>query len=473
MYLSEYNVFVDLDDYPDLSIIQNTFHGRAAVIPRSLAKHLRVHGSEKLSLISPELVGTLIDKGFMYRQKEKENELIDTIYSELKNTLPAANPSRQYQILLTYDCNLRCIYCFQKKVRRSTDDILISGERLNKIFDIILSKEKENEIEVTERNLPTRVPLLSIVGGEPLLDTPHQKALIASIIKFVKHNNFNYSITTNGVFLDRYIPLFKDLEYLPRNIQVTIDGTKEYHDRRRIRVGGLGSFDSIVESVDSALSEGARISIRINIDDMNIESINQIADFMIEKGWTNHNEFSAYLAPVTDHSAVNRNYKWIKKDSSIISRIVGMFKARPELENVFTMKNFRGFQYVKRIALKEGEAVPTIWRCEAVLGQLVFDPLGDLYTCFEGAGNEKAKIGTYSPSYKTNKKREQQWKELNAITNKYCSSCSNRFVCSGGCPWYIVGQEATECLPVKEEIKIAWNYYAPRVLRQLNVAEND
>lgn len=465
MYLSEYNVYVDLDEYPELSIIQNIFHGRATVVQRTLAHHLRsVVTPDDLCSLSPSMISILAEKGFIYSDREKEDEEIEVIYSEFKKTLPMANPSRQYQLLLTYDCNLRCIYCFQKKVRKKTDDALISKDLLKKVFDIILSKEKVNDEEVKERNLPTRIPLLAIVGGEPLLDTPQQRELIASVIDFVKKNEFHYSITTNGVFLDRYIPLFQEYEYFPRNIQVTIDGTQEYHDKRRIKVGGLGSFHSIVRNVDYTLSEGSRISLRINIDDMNIDSINQIADFIIDKGWLKREAFSAYLAPVTDHSAVNKNYKWIRQDSSLISRIVEMFKERPELENIFTMKNFRGFQYVKRIALKEGKAVPTIWRCEAVLGQLVFDPIGDLYTCFEGAGNEKAKIGVYSPSFAINERQDQQWKDLNAINNTYCRSCSSRFVCSSGCPWHIVGQEATECLPVKEEIRLAWNYYAPRVL---------
>jgi uncharacterized protein len=206
------------------------------------------------------------------------------------------------------------------------------------------------------------------------------------------------------------------------------------------------------------------ISLRINLDEMNISSINRLADYVHERQWTSYNGFSAYLAPVTDHSSINNHYDWLKQDTSLIKRILEIFRKRPELENVFSMKNFRGFQYIKRIAQKEGKAVPAIWRCEAVLGQLIFDPQGDLYTCFEGAGNEKAKIGTYSPSYIIDEQQEKMWKDLNAIDNKYCRRCSNRFVCSSGCPWHIVSQEATECLPIKEEIKLAWNYYASRVL---------
>ncbi|GEM_PF-4757661 len=468
MYVSKYNLFIDLGEYPDLSIIQNIFHGQSTVVPKSLADYLKnAAPSGDLSDLPDAMLSLLKKKGFIYDVKKDEDKQIETIYSQFRKTLPKANPSRQYQLILTYDCNLRCIYCFQKKIRKTTDNAVISETQLKDIFDIILTKERANEEEIKQKELPTRVPLISIAGGEPLLDTPESKKTISNIIHFAKQNNFHYSITTNGVFLDKYIPIFKSAGYYPRDIQVTIDGTKEYHDRRRIGVGGAGSFDSIVQSIDSILEEGMHISLRINVDEMNTSSINKIADYILAKQWTGYDEFSAYLAPVTDHSSVNKNYKWLKQDAGLIREIMRMFAERPELESIFTMKNFRGFQYVKRIVEKKEKAVPTIWRCEAVLGQLVFDPQGDLYTCFEGAGNESARIGTYSPSYEIDAQRDREWKSLNAIENKYCRRCSYRFVCSGGCPWHIVGQQATECLPVEEEIRLAWNYYAPRVLGSL------
>jgi uncharacterized protein len=465
MYVSKYNVFVELNRYPELSIIQNIFHGHSTVVPKSLATYLKsAVKSGDLSALSEDTISLLMQKGFIYYSKHDEDEQIEVIYSEFKKTLPEANPSRQYQIILTYDCNLHCIYCFQKKVRKENNHALITKEQLSEIFTIILSKERANDAEVKQKDLLARVPLISIVGGEPLLDTSQSMERVADVIEFAKQNNFHYSITTNGVFLDKYIPVFRAAGYKPRDIQVTIDGTKEYHDRRRINVEGYSSFEQIVQSIDCVLAESMCISLRLNIDEMNIISISRMADYVRERQWTSYDGFSAYIAPVTDHSAVNKHYRWLKRDASLIRRIVEMFTERPELENVFTMKNFRGFQYIKRIAQKKGKVVPTIWRCEAVLGQLVFDPQGNLYTCFEGAGNEKAKIGTYSPSYIIDEQKEKVWKDLNAINNKYCRKCSNRFVCSSGCPWHIVNQEATECLPIKEEIQLAWNYFAPRVL---------
>ena len=125
---------------------------------------------------------------------------------------------------------------------------------------------------------------------------------------------------TNGVCLRYFVDLFKNKKYVPRDIQVTIDGPKEIHDKRRIAKGGKGSFDDIVESIDVTVEAGIHISLRLNIDDMNVNYINQIADFIISKKWANKNNFTAYLAPVTDHSSVNQNYPWLIVDSSLVKR---------------------------------------------------------------------------------------------------------------------------------------------------------
>ncbi|MGI9482009.1 MAG: SPASM domain-containing protein [Hyphomicrobiales bacterium] len=135
-----------------------------------------------------------------------------------------------------------------------------------------------------------------------------------------------------------------------------------------------------------------------------------------------------------------------------------MFREHPVMASIFTMKNFRGYEYVRRMLQDEGILTPTIWRCEAVLGQYVFDPFGGLYTCFEGAGNEKAKIGTYYPEFKIDNTRKQEWDSLNAVQNPVCGRCKYRFVCTSGCPLQTVNEGKTECLPIEDEMRLAWNF---------------
>ncbi|MGI9482011.1 MAG: 4Fe-4S cluster-binding domain-containing protein [Hyphomicrobiales bacterium] len=219
MYYSHYNVIIDLDDQPDRSVIQNIFHGRASVISRRLAKQIKARFIDQEQVeISATTLEALQNKGFIYDCAEEEDALIDTTFSAFKSGLPEANPIRQYQIVLTYDCNLRCVYCFQKQVRKEKDTgYNITDEQLGRIFEVIDDCEEKNEAEIKSRNLLTRVPLIQIVGGEPLAEDKEVFTLVKKITAYAKERDFHYSITTNGVHLDKYVGFFQSIGYFPRD----------------------------------------------------------------------------------------------------------------------------------------------------------------------------------------------------------------------------------------------------------------
>ena len=98
------------------------------------------------------------------------------------------------------------------------------------------------------------------------------------------------------------------------------------------------------------------------------------------------------------------------------------------------------------------------------MGQLIFDPNGDVFSCFEGAGNEKAKIGRYIPELEIEEDKLNKWNTLNSFSSDFCNKCKYKFVCAGGCPWHIIHQGKTECLPIEEEVNLAWNYYSTKVM---------
>lgn len=465
MYFSKYNTIINLKDYPQFAILHNLFHGQVTLFDWPLLQEIRdaSHKGE-INHLPAETIQLLKERRFIYDNKEEEEDLINQLYENFSSTLPQTNSSRQYQILLSYDCNLRCVYCFQKKQRNST---ILDTKKLNAIFEIISKIEKNTEKETTLRDIPTKVPLVSIVGGEPLQDNIAYQELLSNIIDFVETNKFDYAITTNGVDLSKFVSFFKNKKYFPRDIQVTLDGPKEIHNKRRIKSGGGGSFDMIIESIDQAISADIHISLRINLDRMNVNYIEDIANLIMEKGWDKRSNFYAYLAPVTDHSSVNKNYHWIIDDDSLIHQIISKFKHNPKLATIFNLRNFRGFEHVRKIVAEHDSLpIPTFWRCEAILGQLIFDSTGNIYSCFEGSGNDSAKIGEYYPEFHLNEEKLLTWKNLNSITNKLCLNCKYKFICAGGCPWHIVHQGTAECLPIESEINLAWNYYADQLMME-------
>ncbi|MGA9564549.1 MAG: radical SAM protein [Candidatus Korobacteraceae bacterium] len=468
MYFSRYNLAIPLDQYPEHMILHNVFHGQVSLISTEFFERISRTPMGDFAALTPDEIERLKDRRFLYDSEDEEETSIKDLYARFCGALASTNPTRQYQILLTYDCNLRCTYCFQKKTRKSAT---MSLDQLNRVLALISKIDLDIQAEASQRSLRTKPPLISVVGGEPMQDSATFRELVIAVARFAEENHFAYGFTSNGVDLRRFVPLFTSVGLLPNDVQVTLDGTRATHDRRRPKLNGGDSFDDIIEGIGVALQAGIHISLRVNLDTQNIDCIEELAELIVAKGWNRDPNFEAYLAPVTDHTGVNRNYKWMPGETLLIETIARKFKEQPRLSSLFQVKNFRGFNYVNDIVEDRGLPAPTFWRCEAILGQLIFDPLGDIYSCFEGAGNEDAKVGSYEPEFRLDAARLAAWKELDSYTSRPCAGCRFKFVCAGECPWHIIHQGETECLPIEREIHMAWNFFADKVIERLGAGQ--
>jgi radical SAM protein with 4Fe4S-binding SPASM domain len=108
----------------------------------------------------------------------------------------------------------------------------------------------------------------------------------------------------------------------------------------------------------------------------------------------------------------------------------------------------------------------------AVLGQVVLDPRGRIFSCFEGAGNADAQVGTYNPEYRLDSTRVARWTQLNALESPFCAECRFAFVCAGGCPWHIVHRGKTECMPIAQQVGLAWNFFADEFMARLGIPDS-
>lgn len=114
-------------------------------------------------------------------------------------------------------------------------------------------------------------------------------------------------------------------------------------------------------------------------------------------------------------------------------------------------------------------SVHAIWipaiDAEALLDQNIFDPYGDIYSCFEGAGDLRARIGKYDPEFIMFLDRLAEWSKFETLRSPYCTNFRFSFVCAGGCPWHTIkrmGQR--ECVPIKQQVNLAWNYFTDLII---------
>lgn len=117
-----------------------------------------------LSFLSQEERDHLVKRGHLTtlspRNEGKEFRKTARFILERRNQLDKEAKAATLCLLLTYDCNLACSYCFQKSLDRSVRSAVMNGEFINDFFARYLSQLYPNN--------PDEL-LISLFGGEPLL----------------------------------------------------------------------------------------------------------------------------------------------------------------------------------------------------------------------------------------------------------------------------------------------------------------
>lgn len=461
MYYSKYNEIVEIDAAAGQCVLNNLYRGAALLMPTDQAQSIlnSFHGKPS-ARVSEETIDILKSKGFVYESKAEEDVLIRDEVKRRSAILSGTNALRSYLILLSYGCNFKCGYCFQGEGHRGQP---VTKQRLSKIFDAIEKLEDEVITLRTKNGTPLapidKPPRIGLIGGEPLQLGKGYMYVVRSAIDFSKKINIGYNVTTNGYHLKDYVPVFLEANHLPMDVQVTLDGIYEDHSLRRPHRTHKDSFERVSEGVEAAAAAGINVSLRVNVDKANVLKLSKMIDFFEQQGWRDHPYINPYIAPVTDHSGNIKHYLDYDPKTDIYDSVIELSKSDPRVVDVFKLKNFLGHEFVRSCVLEGDAPSPSLWRCEALLGQTVFDPEGKIYTCFESAGQKGAEVGTYDPELKIDGARNAMWRQFSAPTNPICSDCKHVFICAGGCPWNTIKTGKPECLSVSKQVKTAWNHY--------------
>jgi len=194
---------------------------------------------------------------------------------DLATAQKVLNPSRFELIVLpTEQCNFRCTYCYE---------------------DFAIGRMSRQTVEGLKRLISLRASgtsdfILSWFGGEPLLAWDIILDVSAHALKEFSREGQNYAgyITTNAYRLQ--VGLFQKLiEVGIRRFQITLDGPKQVHDRRRLRRDGAGTFDiiwnnliAIRELASSADCPWFEVSLRVHYDGASIEYVSHLVTDIIE-----------------------------------------------------------------------------------------------------------------------------------------------------------------------------------------------
>lgn len=206
-----------------------------------------------------------------------EDELQE-INKENKMAMTEDKKDRLYiSIQPTASCQLACDYCGQRHSKKFLDN-----QHIEAIIERVEHKLNQAKFKTLE---------IGWFGGGPLCALKNMSILNSRLKTLAKAHEVQYlgHITTNGYALSP--TLYKDLKdsFNIRRIEITLDGSKEYHDKRRFTCNGKGSFDMIFKNLVNIVSSEhydfsqCPISVRCNVDERNVEGVFPLLKLFVEK----------------------------------------------------------------------------------------------------------------------------------------------------------------------------------------------
>lgn len=393
------------------TVIRKLKNGSYAILS-TISRGLIILNSEKYEkLCAGELVDNFTEAEVDYLIDHQFSSDID--YDEKSYLLVEMNRDRfrpkvfSTYIALSTLCNFSCVYCYEKG--QLNGDSIMSEDTL--YATIRWYKEKIISCNYTECNV-------CLYGGEPLLCTDLLKTFVTKMkdLSFELKVKLSFTMITNGYLLRDDICTYL-MEKGLKEVQITLDGCKEAHDRRRMMANGSGTFDVIIKNIITIAKRNLKIIIRTSFDSSNINDIKELLVYLKNAGL--EKRVLLYFAPIhqTETQKVN--------GCSFCSQHI--YDDYKEIANyycdLYDMSFLLGFE------------IPTCYTngpCMIVGNDAcLIAPNGDLYKCVEMIGKKELCIGNvFSTKYNTKYYTFMAAKQYNKCID---SGCIYAPTCAGGC----------------------------------------
>lgn len=435
MKLSYYTIASEpLNEREDVAFLA-TRSGQSCVITDGAYQNL-LNG--RFDLISEELKNRLINIEALVDDDEDE---LQFIIDDNKNSIRNANGFLYIVIQPSANCQLGCDYCGQTHTK-----------------DYLPTHLQTKLIERTRKKLlEKKYPGVSVgwFGGEPLMGLNQIRSLTKEFLKLTEEFNIEYnsSIVTNGLSLKEDIFLELVNEIKVNHIEVTLDGTGEFHDNVRHTKKKEKTFDIIFNNLEKILNRedynnfNCPISIRCNVDHRNVEGVSPLIKLLADRGL--HKKIQ-YFYPIGI-------YSWGGNEAQTKSLTKEDF-AQMEIDWLIEMLDL-GFKpgfmphRVKKVCMAVSDSAE------------MYDAFGNIFDCTEVSysdvyadsyvlGNLKFDEATYSQ-----KRTFTNWNDQILNNEFQCFSCKMLPVCGGCCPksW----REGNRACPtskfnIKEKLALAY-----------------
>lgn len=353
-----------------------------------------------LSDIDEAVLDVLIGKRFIV-----ENDTDDFLF--YKNCILKQRSETSIMHLTiapTMDCCFNCFYCFEEyKTRKYMDE-----RTMNAILSYLKSLVSKPDFRLTW------------FGGEPLMAIEQMRILYSKLSAYYKPP-IDSNVITTGYHLDENaIQALKEMNV--REVQITLDGSKERHNKIKSLDGKtVDVFERVLDNAERLLKESnIKVSFRINLTKENIYEFMPLYKYLFDRFKFSCRK-SISPAFVMDRSH-NKRGKDIFLTHSEISDFVLELQSKYHIYTPFTAYPSNLFN---ECAIRNVMSVS-------------FDPEGYAYKCWEYIGNKRYSFGVLNEVGKIVNMNEElldkQLHDADPLDDPLCSKCKYLPLCSGGCP---------------------------------------
>lgn len=244
-----------------------------------------------------EIIKLLYEKEILVEYNRDELEYLQFLYEQEV----VRNQVLSLMLITTRQCNLRCVYCYEKH-----EDLVMSVDVYKSLVLYIGNSLKEHKYSGIN---------ITLFGGEPFIEYNNVVQFLKDVNMVCQKYNvvFSAGATSNGVLITpaRFEKLYSlGVTYY----QITIDGLCNTHNKYRINADGGGSFDKIIENLKymAGTDYDFEVTIRTNFNEEILEKAKEFYQFISENF---DNRFHVYYEGIKKLGGENdKDLKVLDKD---------------------------------------------------------------------------------------------------------------------------------------------------------------
>lgn len=364
---SRFNVFVRENNGTE--IVYNALRGSISRVNPELAQLLKGKDLSPLdNSLSASLVEDLKEQGILIPRSLDELEE----YAQIHQRWKEGRENVEFTVLLTYDCNFECPYCYQgrgEKGQQIHGFKYMSPELLSATRKFI----KKTTVERGAKKLE-----LVLYGGEPFLPGAREmgRELTEKISRWARENYvaFGLHVLSNGSLIDEKAVQWLS-EYRTR-LQIPVDGDPEMHNKYRFyKENKRGSFEDIARVLGMTKGTNIETHVRISLTDETYPTMGRLLDELKSRDLTHVYPDFCYITAFTNACADFESHTLPD---------LKLFEVMPEL---WKEAHKRGFPLDIR---PQVQPLP----CSSIAdGSYIIDPFGAVYKCWELVGLNEHMVG--------------------------------------------------------------------------------